>query len=96
MLTWDICSEDFMLGINQIQVCTVLMSGICFVWNVQHFNHVELDHPVSVLREILFQVQFMNFLPTWLFCVIHLMPLKSLPIYIKISANFVLLLMLQA
>lgn len=85
------------LGIKQIKVCRLLMSRICYVWNVQNFNHMELNHPISVFREILFQVHLMNFLPTWLlFCVTHLVPLKSLPIYVKISANFVLLLALQA
>lgn len=91
MLAWDICSEELMLGIKQIKVCR--LSGICFVWILQNFKHAELDYWTSVLQEIL----FMNFFPTWLlFCVTYLVPLKSLPIYIKISVNFVLLFLLQA
>lgn len=27
MLTWSICSEKLMLGIKQIKVCRLLMSG---------------------------------------------------------------------
>lgn len=45
------------------------MARICFVWNVQDFNHMDLDHPISMLTEILILVQLVNFLPNcWFMC----------------------------
>lgn len=73
------------------------MARICCIRNVQNFKHMVLDHPVSIPIEILILVQLVNFFPIqFLFCVTHLMPLKSLPIHIGIIANFVLLFVLKA
>lgn len=48
-----IIDEELRLRIKKPKVCSCLMARMCFVGDAQSVNHTELDHPVSVLTEIL-------------------------------------------
>lgn len=63
--TWGIVGEELRLRIKEPKVCSCLMARICFVRNAQSVNHTELDHPVSMLREVLNLVWLINLLSNY-------------------------------